>query len=95
MSSSPSSRAPARSPAALAPRETTYQYGIRPVTTDGPAGEGSSLLVTRGHVDIEVFTERRGGAATQGGMGPIGIYSDPPHTRPAQGQAAGRRAMSP
>jgi hypothetical protein len=93
--SAAAARSAARSPAALAPRETTYQFGVRPLGSEGSGGDGSSLLVTRGHIDIEVFTEKRGGTGMQGGIGPIGVYTEPPHTRPSRGAAAGGSALSP
>jgi hypothetical protein len=67
---------------------TTYEYGtrqgidgvLREIEQSGRAA--TSLLVTRGHVELEIFVQPTGAAAGAGlGGGPVGTYSSPPVVR--------------
>jgi hypothetical protein len=82
---------PSSSSSALAPRETTYQFGARSSATTATLREieqkgrsGTSLLVTRGHLELEAFVEPGGNSASSAisSSGPIGVYESPPATRP-------------
>jgi hypothetical protein len=67
---------------------TTYEYGTRQ-GIDGVLREieqsgrsATSLLVTRGHVELEIFVQPTGTTANAGlGGGPVGTYASPPVVR--------------
>ncbi len=74
------------------PQHTTYQYGIRPGMDrflreiEQGGRSNTALLVTRGHVELEVFTEASSNADSVCGPphgGPVGTYNTPAHTRPS------------
>jgi hypothetical protein len=93
MASALSPRGAPASPAL--PRDTTYQYGVRHAMREIEQGgkSATSLLVTRGHVEIEVFSEPAGSlSAAALGSGAVGTYTLPPQTRRAPPAAPSNHA---
>lgn len=101
-SSSSSFASPTRPTPELLHRETTYEYGIRPGLDkvlreiEQSKSTSSSLLVTRGHLELEVFTEPQNQSASSSSSSstslssswlhgsPVGTYGyTPAFTRPS------------
>jgi hypothetical protein len=84
--------------ASTVPETTTYEYGTRD-GIDGVLREieqsgrtATSLLVTRGHVELEIFVQPAGTSADYApplSGAPVGTYTSPPQIRDAPANPSG------